>query len=175
MPSSDAFIGEIYMAAFQNAPRNFAACNGAALSIYQFTSLFALIGTNYGGDGQTTFNLPDLRGRVPIGIGTGPGLSNIEIGQRGGAPTSTLTVTNLPAHTHTLKGVSEAGNTSNPTNAYPAGTGSLDKEYNTSGTAVSMNAGAVGSTGGSQSFSIRDPYLGLNFYICLNGIYPSFS
>ncbi len=175
MPSSDAFIGEIYMAAFQNAPRNFAACNGAVLPINQYVALFALIGTIYGGNGQTTFNLPDLRGRVPIGIGQGPGLSDIQIGQTAGAPTNTLMVTNLPAHTHALKGVSEAGNTSNPTNAYPAGTGSLDKEYNTSGTAVSMNAGAVGSTGGSQPFSIQDPYLGLNFYICLNGVFPSFS
>ncbi len=175
MPASP-FIAEIFMFAGTFAPRGFAFCNGAIMSIAQNQALFALLGTTYGGNGQTTFALPDLRGRVPVGTGTGPGLPNMVLGQLAGSPTHTLISTEMPAHTHTatasLRANSGAANDSLPTGNYLA-EGSI---YN-SATNTQMNAGAVqvtnSITGGSQPFSIEQPYLGMNFVIAIVGLFPS--
>lgn len=175
----EGYIAQILLFAGNFAPRNWAFCNGQILSIAQNTALFSLLGTTYGGNGQTTFALPDLRGRVPVGPGQGPGLSIINLGQVGGTETATLLITNMPAHNHTLsvtpRAVSEAGDTADPTNAFPANTGALDREYKASGTFVNMGAATAtsGLAGNSQPFSIRNPYLGMNYIICLQGIFPS--
>jgi microcystin-dependent protein len=169
----DPLIASIILFAGNFAPRGWAFCQGQILSIAQNTALFSLLGTTYGGNGQTTFALPDLRGRVPIQQGQGPGLSSYDLGQVAGSESGTLTTNNLPAHNHSLIATSETGSVSAPAGAYLANTGALDKEYNTSGTLVAMNAGAVGVAGGSQPFDKMQPYLALNFIIALEGIFPS--
>lgn len=176
----EGYIAQIILFAGTFAPRGWAFCQGQILSISQNTALFSLLGTTYGGNGQTTFALPDLRGRAPIGTGQGPGLSSISLGQMAGTENVTLLITQLPAHTHTVtvnpRAVTEAGDTSNPTNAYLANSGALDKEFRAAGTFVNMGATATatsGAAGGSQPFGIRNPYLGMNYIICLEGIFPS--
>ncbi len=170
---NEPFIAGIVLFAGNFAPRNWAFCNGQLLSIAQNTALFSLVGTTYGGDGRTTFALPDLRGRVPIHPGQGPGLSNYALGQLSGTETRTLVTTNMPAHNHSLIAVSESGDASAPAGAFLANTGTLDKEYKTTGTAVAMNSQAIGISGGSQPFSIVQPYLCLNYIIALFGTFPS--
>lgn len=171
----DGYIAQILLFAGNFAPMNWSFCNGQLLNINTNTALFSLIGTQFGGNGMTTFGLPDLRGRVVVGIGQGPGLTNIAIGQTGGTENVTLLSTNMPSHTHQLLGSTLAGSTSVPTGSLLANTGTLDKEYtSTSGAAnVAMNAASIGNAGGSQPFSIRNPYLGLNYIICLTGFFPS--
>jgi microcystin-dependent protein len=169
----DPILGIIALFGFNFAPRGWAFCNGQLLSIAQNNALFALLGTFYGGDGRTTFALPNLQGRVPIHFGQGAGLSNYQIGQVGGVESATLLVSNMPAHNHTLNAVSELGGTSAPEGAFLGNTGALDREYKTSGTGVVMNAGAIGNNGGSQPFSIIQPYLVVNYCIALQGIFPS--
>jgi microcystin-dependent protein len=167
------FLAAIFLFAATFAPRGYAFCNGQLLSIAQNTALFSLIGTTYGGNGTTTFGLPDFRGRVPIHAGQGPGLSNFVEGEMAGTENTSLLVSNLPQHNHPFIATSEAGSTSDPTGAYLGNTGALDREYNTSGTLVNMNAGAVGISGGSQPFNNMQPYLVVNFIIALEGIFPS--
>ena len=169
----EPFLGMIALFGFNFAPRGWAFCNGQLLSIAQNNALFALLGTIYGGDGRTTFALPNLQGRVPIHFGQGSGLSNYQIGQVGGVESATLLISNMPAHNHTLNAVSELGGTSAPEGAFLGNTGALDREYKTSGTGVVMNAGAIGTNGGSQPFSIIQPYLVVNYCIALQGIFPS--
>lgn len=173
--AQEPFIGEIKMFGGNFAPRGFAFCDGQLLSISQNTALFAILGTTYGGDGRTTFGLPDLRGRVPVHAGTGPGLSSYRIGQKGGTETTTITVANLPAHSHpyAAPAVSEDGNTSVPTGAVPGGTKVLDKEYSTEAPNTTMKSGAVGNTGGNQAIDNVQPYGTINYIIALVGIFPS--
>ncbi|MEO6732653.1 MAG: tail fiber protein [Ferruginibacter sp.] len=172
MPS-EPFIGEISMSGFNFAPRGYATCDGQLLPIAQNTALFSLLGTQYGGNGQTTFALPDLRGRVPMHQGQGPGLSVRTIGEVAGQENHTLISTQIPAHTHTLNAVSNAGDIATPAGAYLANTGALDKEYKATGTVVAMNTNAVGITGGGQPHNNLPPYLVINFYIAMEGIFPS--
>lgn len=167
------FLGMIAMFGFNFAPRGWAFCNGQILPIAQNTALFSLLGTTYGGNGQTTFALPDLRGRVPVGQFQGPGLSDYSLGQVAGSETVTLISTQIPAHTHTLNGITEAGTSATPTGNLPANTGALDKEYGTPGTLTAMGAQAIGNTGGSQPHSNIQPYLAINYCIALQGIFPS--
>jgi len=169
----ESFIATIMLFAGNFAPRGWLMCDGQILSIAQNTALFSLLGTTFGGDGQTTFALPDLRGRVPVHPGQASGLSSYTLGQTGGSETTTLLLSNLPMHNHSLNAVSDAGNTSDPTGAYLGNTGTLDREYKTSGTVVAMNANAIGVSGGSQPFDNLPPYLAINFCICLEGIFPS--
>ncbi|GAA4453619.1 tail fiber protein [Nibrella saemangeumensis] len=169
----EAFIASIILFGGTYAPRGWAFCQGQILSIAQNTALFALLGTTYGGNGQTTFALPDLRGRVPIHPGQGPGLSPYSLGQMGGFETTTLLTANLPAHTHTLKAFSENGDKASPQSNFLAATGGLDPEYRTTGSEIPMAAGAIGMTGGNQPFNNIQPYLALNYIICLQGIFPS--
>lgn len=163
------------------APLGWAYCNGQLLAISQYNALFALLGTTYGGDGQNTFALPDLRGRVPISPGQGPGLSNFILGQLGGFESVTLNNTNLPAHTHTATatgspGASSAnGTTDSPVNNVAAAIPNLN-QYNTAGGAKlkSMTASELtGVSGSNQPISIRQPYLCMNYIICTEGIFPT--
>lgn len=167
------YIAAILLFAGNFAPRGWAFCEGQILSIAQNTALFSLLGTTYGGNGQTNFALPDLRGRVPIHQGTGPGLPLYTLGELAGAANITLLTSNMPAHNHTLNAFSEAGDTSAPAGALLSNTGALDKEYRTAGTGVVMNSAAIGIAGGSQPVSIMQPYLALNYIIALQGIFPS--
>ena len=171
------FLGMIAMFAFNRVPVGWALCNGQLLSIAAYDALFTLIGTTYGGDGQSTFAVPDLRGRVPLHLGTGAGLSPRTLGDKAGTQSITLATTQLPAHNHPIMAVSDEGDTSAPAGAYLANAGALDKEYKTTLTApitVQMNAETVGfSTGISSPFSIVQPILTINFCISLYGIYPS--
>jgi len=178
-------IGEIRMFAGNFAPRNWAFCAGQLMSISQNTALFSILGTTYGGNGQTTFGLPDLRGRFPKGTGQGPGLSNIDLGEVSGTETVTLLTTQMPAHTHTATGTlvvnQNPGTLSNPVNNYLAG--GQDATANpipTYANAVGTGSGnlngltvAVGIAGNSQPVSIVNPHLGMNYIICLFGIFPS--
>ena len=169
----EGYIAQIIMFAGNFAPKNWAFCNGALISISSNTALFSLLGTTYGGNGTTTFALPDLRGRVPVGTGQGPGLSPVDLGEMAGTATTTLLTTNLPAHTHSLNAYSDAGTTNVPTGNLLANTGALDKEYASTGTLTPMSNQAIGATGSNSPFNIMQPYLGMNYVICLFGIYPS--
>ncbi|HSC54237.1 MAG TPA: tail fiber protein [Phnomibacter sp.] len=174
MPT-EAFLAEIYIAGFSFPPKGFANCSGQLLSISQNTALFSLLGTTYGGNGTTNFQLPDFRGRTPMGVGSGPGLTSRVLGEVGGTEAVTLTINQIPTHTHTLRGVTEAGDVSNPTGAYLANSGTLDPEYNNSTglTLTPMNSNTIANAGGSQPHFNMQPYLVLNFYIALQGIFPS--
>lgn len=166
------FIGEIRMFAGNFAPRSWALCEGQLLSISQNTALFSIIGTIYGGDGRTTFGLPDLRGRVPIGPGNGPGLPSYRIGQRGGSPTNTLTTAQLPSHSHAAAvqvNTSDAGE-SNPNGQF-LGAGAIYAEEATSG--ANLGGVAIGHTGSNQSINNMAPFLAINYIIALQGTYPS--
>lgn len=169
----EPFIASIILFGGNFAPRGWAFCQGQILSIAQNTALFSLLGTTYGGNGQTTFALPDLRGRVPIHPGQGPGLSSYSLGQMGGTETTTLLSTNIPAHTHALNAVSETGDKPTPQGNFLAATGALDPEYRSTGTVVPMASTAIGISGNSQPFNNIQPYLALNYIIALEGIYPS--
>lgn len=173
-------IGEIRMFAGNFAPRTWAFCQNQIISIAQNTALFSILGTTYGGNGQTTFALPDFRGRVAVGTGTGPGLSNIQLGQMAGTPTVTLTTNNMPAHNHAITGTvipqaatdgtlstDPSGRRLGPTNIYTSAT---DELVNMAPMATNLT---VGVNGGSQPFSIMPPYLGMNYIICMFGIFPS--
>ena len=168
--AQDAYIGEIRMVGFNFAPVGWVECNGQILSISQNTALYSLLGTMYGGDGQTTFAVPDLRSRVPVGAGQGTGLSNYTQGSKGGYETVTLTLNHLPAHTHGIAVSTAAGTTSSPDGTYFAHTGNFDKEYANSANA--SNANMVQSSGGNGAHENRPPYQAVKFIICTQGIYP---
>jgi microcystin-dependent protein len=171
--AQDPFIGEIKMFAGNFAPQGWALCNGQTLSIQQNTALFSILGTTYGGNGTTSFGLPDLRGRVAIGggYGAGPGLTSRNLGELSGTENTTILVSNMPAHTHSLTASTVAGNTNIPTNAIPADTGALDKEYTNLTSNTSMQP--TGSSGNGIPINNMQPYLGMTFIIATQGIYPS--
>ncbi len=174
----EPFLGSLLLVPYNFAPQGWALCNGQLLPISQNTALFSLLGTTYGGDGVSNFALPDLRGRVPISSGQGPGLQSYVLGQSGGAESATLGVGNLPAHNHAVNTVSTAANSKSPANqflaAIPGAAGPGSENVYASGPANStLNPGAVSSTGGSQPVDIRTPYLTLNWIIALVGVYPS--
>ncbi|MEW5848834.1 MAG: tail fiber protein [Myxococcota bacterium] len=166
----EGYIGEIRLFAGNFAPQSWAFCMGQILPIAQNTALFSILGTTYGGNGQTTFALPDLRGRTAIGAGQGAGLSDYNLGQLGGAESVTLLTSELPAHTHQVSASSQAAAAAEPTNAFLAAAGS-NVYSNTPNT--TMNAAMVGVTGSSQPHNNMPPYLALNYIICMFGIYPS--
>jgi microcystin-dependent protein len=166
------YIGEIRMFAGNFAPVNWAFCNGALQAISQNQTLFQLIGTTYGGDGVNTFALPDLRGRVPVHQGQGPGLSSYIIGEMIGVETVTLTAQQIPAHNHPPLCRAAGSDTPNPANAY-WGASSSNQFAATSAINGAMNANAVGIAGGSQPHDNVLPYLTINFIIALFGVFPS--
>lgn len=171
--AQEGFIGEIRMFAGNFAPKDWAFCQGQLLSISQNTALFSILGTTYGGDGRVTFALPNLSGRVPVGVGQGAGLTNRQLGEMSGTETVTLTTAQMPAHSHTVNAVTADGNQNLPTNSFPANTKTLDKEYSTVAPNTTMNPTMIGVSGGSQPFGVMQPSLGMNYIICVNGIYPS--
>jgi microcystin-dependent protein len=168
---AEPFIGELKLAAFTFAPRGWAFCNGQLLPIAQNTALFSLLGTTYGGNGQTTFALPDLRGRVPVHSGSG---GQVQLGEQGGTETVTLTSSQLPAHSHVLNGSSDLANASVPGGALPAAKprGGLSR-YATGASDTVMSPGSVGVAGGGQPHNNMQPYLVLAWLIALEGIFPS--
>lgn len=182
--STEPFIGEIKILGFSFAPQGYQTCQGQLMSIAQNTALFSLIGTYYGGDGQTTFGLPNLQGRVPIGQGQVAGLPSYSIGQMGGSSNVTLQSSNLPPHAHTLNNVTvkQKASTANadetsPDGNYPAttataaysGNGPTDNTF-TGGTMIS---GSTDATGSGFPIDIMNPYLTLNYSIAIEGIFPS--
>lgn len=165
------FIGSVTMFAGNFAPVGYAFCDGRLVPISENDALFALIGTIYGGDGQNTFALPDLRGRAPIHQGTRPGGGTYVIGQTLGTETVTLTATQMPSHTHTLGANSGPGNSAGPSGAVWAR--STSTQNYAAAANVAMNAGAVVSSGGNQPHENMQPYLAINFIIALYGVFPS--
>lgn len=165
------YIGEIRMFGGPFAPQGWALCNGALLTISDNDELFSLLGTTYGGDGRTTFGLPDLRSRIPIHYGNGPGLTSRALGAKGGAENVTLSSNQLASHSHEVLASTERADDTQPSGKVHAT--STVEVYSSSGSA-SMNSQAVTTTGkGSSSISNWQPYLCINFIIALTGIYPS--
>lgn len=166
------FLAEVRMFGGNFAPRGWALCEGQLLPISQNQALFSLLGTIYGGDGRTTFALPDLRGRGPIAPGNGPGLPSYREGQRGGNYQTILNVTQLPSHNHAM-GVqvnnAEAGE-SDPTNNFPGAAA----QYAEEGTAnANLGGVSVGHTGSNSAIENMQPYLAINYIICTSGTFPS--
>lgn len=170
---SQPYIGEIRMFAGNFPPSGWMFCEGQLLAISDYDTLFNLIGTTYGGDGMDTFALPDLRGRVPLHGGTGPGLSNRQLAETGGVETVTLTTNQMPAHTHAVLASNDVANSSyTAANGVPGNT-SGTAVYGLMGTPGPMTANALAAAGGSQPHTNMAPYLCVNFIISLFGIYPS--
>ncbi len=175
----EGYLAEVRMFAGNFAPRGWFFCQGQLLSIAQWTALFALLGTTYGGNGQTTFGLPDFRGRVATGTGSGPGLPSVDLGEMAGTPTTTLIITNLPMHNHAITGTvtqqasTDGALTSTPNGRY-MGPGSFYADPNElvpmAPAVVSLQTGITGS---NQPVNITQPYLGMNYIICAEGIFPS--
>lgn len=177
MKMSDFYVGEIRMFAGQRAPQGWHFCDGTLLNVSDYEVLFSLLGTTYGGDGKNTFGLPDLRGRLPIGQGQGPGLSARALGQYGGSEQVAVTNRETPVHTHTLANVATAGTTNIPTGNVWASGGTL-KSYSpvSATTPIDANMSAAilsSSVGGNQPHNNMMPSLAINFIISLNGVYPS--
>jgi microcystin-dependent protein len=171
MPSTP-FIGQVIPVPYNFAPTGWALCNGQLLSIAQNTALFSLLGTAFGGDGITTFGLPNLQGRVAIDAGQGSGLSNYNMGATGGADSATLTLNQLAAHSHGALAFGRAGDTKGPAGADWAKPSS-DTPYGTSSPPGAMSASATTAVGGGQPHENRQPYLVLNYIIALQGVFPS--
>lgn len=179
----DGYLATIIMFAGNFAPRGWAFCQAQLLSIAQNTALFSLLGTTYGGNGQTTFGLPDLRGRVPVGAGQGPGLPSVTLGEMAGENTHTLINPDMPAHVHPaqLSATSAAATSSNPSGNSLAAANGTDSQggdctiniYGPAGTQVALNGPVIGVAGGSQPHNNMQPYLGMNYVICMEGIFPS--
>jgi len=168
----EPFIGQIQAFGFNFAPRGWALCQGQLLSISQNTALFSLLGTTYGGDGRTTFGLPDLRGRNIVGMGNGPGLSNVSWGQKAGAEQISLNANNMPSHNHNVSvGVNTGiGDETNPTSIISNHAGAFNEDPTSGAKLGGVNEINVGS---GQAFNVRNPYLGINVCIALQGIFPS--
>lgn len=186
------FIGQIMMWGGNFAPQGWAFCDGQLLDIASHTALFSILGTNYGGDGQTTFGLPDFRGRVPIHAGQGPGLSSYPLGQKGGSETISLTTSQIPSHQHDtsdvpilvtvqLRASSNPGSQSNPSGNYLANSGNFNLYTTDLLSATTLTARSdldltmsdnMQNTGSNQGHENRAPYLPISFVIALTGPYP---
>jgi microcystin-dependent protein len=163
---SQPFVGEIRLVAFNFAPQGWSLCDGSLLAIAQNTVLFDLIGTTYGGNGQTTFAVPDLRGRVPVHMGT-----SFTIGQSAGEEQVTLTVNQIPVHQHPVSCDGSASNTSAPSGAVWGNW--ADAQYTDQSGTAQLNAGSVGSFGSNQPHDNMLPFVAINFVISLFGVFPS--
>ena len=174
--AAEPFIGQVQIFGFSFPPRGWAHCDGQILPISSYTALYSLLGTTYGGDGRTTFGLPDLRGRVSIHPGNGPGVDPIYWGQKGGYNSVILSVAQMPAHSHTatVRGAKDRGNQEVPTGNVWA-TKSRDRDYSDVAPDVDMMAGTVviGNAGAGQAHPNMQPSLGVSHIIALVGLYPS--
>lgn len=171
----DQVVGEIRMFSGTYAPVGWALCHGQLLTISENEILFTLIGTTYGGDGITTFALPDLRGRIPIGIGNNPSGSDFILGQKGGTEREVLNVNQLPYHTHTVFASTNDASTVYPQNAIWAKSTSQNYKENPQSPFSDMNSSAIDKNGGNQAHNNMMPFQCINFIIALEGIYPSFN
>lgn len=168
---ADPFVAEVRIFPFNFPPTGWAFCDGQILPLSQNTALFSLLGTMYGGNGKSTFALPDLQGRSPMHQGQGPGLSDRFIGETGGSETVTLLESEIPAHTHTLNAVNDSGLQSTPGNAVAA-RANFYKINPAGNTLVNMSVNAVGPVGSSFPHNNLQPYLTVNFCIALQGVFP---
>lgn len=164
--AQDPFVGEINLFPYTYAPRGWASCDGQLIPISQNTALFSLLGTTYGGDGRSTFALPNLNGRVAMHPGQGPGLPQHDLGEEGGVETVTLLASQMPSHSHERRAASGNATTHNPAAAVPA-----TSEVQLYGPAKSADQ-ALYSAGGGQPHSNMQPYLVLNYFIALQGVFP---
>lgn len=170
---SDCYIGEIRMVSFNFPPRGWAFCNGQTLPIAQNQALFSLLGTTFGGNGVTTFQLPDLRGRTPLHPGI-TGAGTFVSGQTGGEESTTLTQGQMPPHTHQMGVTTALGSAVSPTAALPAKKGRLGRDmFAPLGNVTALHPASVGTAGASQPHPNMQPFMTLNFAIALTGIYPS--
>jgi len=172
---SDQYQGEIRMFAGTFAPFQWAFCNHQILSISEYQALYAILGTTYGGDGRTSFALPEMRGRIPVGQGQGPGLSNRVVGQMFGRETVTLTTNELPSHTHTLYASASAQSTTNPISASFAtinGDGEFYAVGATNAELTQSSTDAVKANGGGQAHDNIQPSLVVNYIIAMQGLFP---
>lgn len=169
------FLAEIRMFGGNFGPKGWALCQGQVLAIAQNQALFSLLGATYGGNGQTTFALPDFRGRTPVGQGTGPGLPQMPLGQMSGNETVTITIDQYPAHTHMVTATSDVSNSVQPTgNVFAAQAGLSGQIYGAPTNLVQMDPQVLTQyAGGNQPHPNMQPYLAVNFIIALQGIYPS--
>lgn len=171
---SDQFIGEIRLLPFGFAPKFWMRCEGQILGIAQNTALFSILGTTYGGNGQSTFGLPDLRGRSPVHWGQGPGLQNYVLGEVDGASTVSLISTEMPMHTHAVSAVAGVGTSEVPALGNLAQSSIRSDLYKSSPSSMTvMSPLAVGSAGGSQAHNNMPPYLAVAFCIAVQGIFPA--
>jgi microcystin-dependent protein len=177
---AEGYIAEIRLFAGNFAPQNWMLCNGQMLPISQYTALFSLLGTYYGGNGQTTFGLPDLRGRMPVSAGQSSSGTSYALGQTGGAEHTTLTTGQMPMHSHAATAsvnASARGDTDSPSGAVCGPFPNNNIYSSAPDNATKMNAGmvavAVQATGGNSPAPTMSPYLALNYIICINGIYPT--
>lgn len=173
---SEPFLAEILMFGGNFAPRGWAFCQGQILSIAQNTALFSLLGTTFGGNGQTTFALPDFRGRVAVGTGQGPGLPAVNLGEIAGEWNHTLIITEMPAHNH-LANAATAANSEDVagkliSKPFVSATGDTVTGFGSTAN-TTLAANTIGISGGSQPHNNMQPYLGMNYLICIAGIYPS--
>ncbi|MEM9260845.1 MAG: tail fiber protein [Bacteroidota bacterium] len=169
----EPFIGQIQAYGFNFAPRSWAFCDGQLLAINSNQALFSLLGTMYGGDGRTSFGLPDLRGRSIVHRGQGPGLANIPQGARGGTEVITLNANHLPPHNHSVLLGGGVGTSSQGNGAFLAGNAVADTIYSGAAGGGALNAGTVANAGAGQAFNSRNPYLAVTVSIALQGIFPS--
>jgi len=170
---SEPFIAEIRIFAGNFAPRSWAFCNGQLLPVAQNTALFSLVGTTYGGDGRTTFGLPDLQGRAPMHPGRGPGLTSRRLGEKTGAETATVSDAQMASHSHSARGSENPAVASAPSSNYVArGGGRGANAYLNADTGVGLSKELL-PTGGGQAHNNMQPYLSMNFIIALEGLYPS--
>jgi microcystin-dependent protein len=170
---ADPFVAEIRIFGFNFAPKGWAFCNGQLLPLSQNTALFSLLGTTYGGDGKSTFALPDLEGSIPLHPGQGPGLSLYDLGQTGGSETVTLLESEIPAHTHTMRDHDiDLGELNAPSPVRSLAQSANSTIYCAAANLTPMNFQALAVAGGDQPHNNMMPYLALNFCIALQGVYP---
>ena len=174
----DPLLGQVTYFGFNFCPRGWGEANGALLAISSNTALFSLLGTTFGGDGRTTFALPDLRGRAAIGFGNGPGLNSVSWGQKGGSESFTMTVNNMPSHNHMVNATNETANKNGPGTDFLSVPTDPNLDIYHEGpssptSARQMDPGMIAHTGGGQAVNKVSPYLGVKACVAMQGVYPS--